>query len=292
MGRQFTSIVISGGEFKAIAALGCIDELLKRQSFDVIRTLVGTSAGAIICTALAIGFSPRECIEFITNILTTDRYNHITTFDPLEVLNILDSYGCFSGNNITALIELILAHKQYGPETTFMDIAKRTGKNLVIAGANVSKERNEFFCVDSTPTMPVATALRITCSVPFLFAPVYYNDCLYVDGMMFNNCPINYLQSNLKDIFAVNIFKRLLDDGKTRPTFAKYIYNMLMSMQRTITKQNMQLSPAANIITIDMEEDGAMFDIENMKVKITPAQIETMCVRGRELCVGALTETD
>jgi len=275
---HFTSIVLSGGHFEVVSAAGCVKALLEKQSFDLIKTFVGTSAGALMCAALCAGFSPQETIDFL---LTSLKDPKISQFDSLEVLDILDTYGCFSGNNLDVLINKLLNHKGFNKDTTFMEFTKATGKNLVVCASNLTRERSEFFCIDNTPNMPLSIALRISCTIPILFAPIKYAECLYVDGMLYNNFPINYLESNLKDIFAVNIYRSSLGEATS---FMKYMYNIVFSLQRTITNNNLKTAPQANIITIDMEyDDASVLDLDSFNVAITKEYLESKFNRGYEL---------
>jgi len=282
---DFSSIVLSGGEMKVIATIGCIDALLERQSIDNIRNFIGTSAGALLCCALCMGYTPKECLEFLHDELSKPEINK---FDPLEILNIFETFGCSSGHNLDLLIQHLFSKKKFSKDITFIEFAKHTGKNLVVCGANITKESPEFFCVDNTPSMSVFLAVRISCNIPIIFNPIRYDGCLYADGMIYNNFPIDYFQPNkLRDIFAVNIFRKNMDfEG----SFAKYFVNLMFSIQRLLTKYTLKSSREANIVTIDLNNDLSYFDMGKMEINITMEKLKEFYDKGYEQAKQQLTE--
>jgi len=282
--HEFTSIVLSGGAMKCIATLGCIEALYEKQGDECIRNYIGTSAGAIICCALCIGMKPNECLSFIDECFKSP---DISRFDPLEVLNILSSFGCSSGRNLDILIERLLSRGKFTKDTTFIEFTKKTGKNLVICGTNISKERAEYFCIDNTPSMPVSMALRISCSIPIIFAPVKYNGDLYCDGMVYKNIPIDYFdKSQVRNIFAVNIYQKT----KTikQDSFIQYILSVIFAPQRQLIRNHIESSKEANIITVDMEDDLSYFDINALSIKITTEQLKQIYMKGYDVAKSQL----
>ena len=77
---------------------------------------------------------------------------------------------------------------------------------LVVCVANLSKEKSEYFNIDTMPNLSVATAIKFSCSVPVVYAPLTINDDVYMDGGLYNNFPIDYFKdTKLKDILGINI---------------------------------------------------------------------------------------
>ncbi len=59
--------------------------------------------------------------------------------------------------------------------------------------------------------MPIATAIRISMSIPYLFVPVRYRRCLYVDGGMLCNYPVNVFGEGNKHTLGL---KMVTDEEK------------------------------------------------------------------------------
>ena len=132
-------------------------------------------------------------------------------------------YGIFDASELHALFELIITarvsevlkargandkeiyaviHKM---NFTFRELHALFGIKLVLTGSNLETNKSHLFSVDHTPDFPVATAVRISMSIPFAFKPVNirrpewtkrnlqppsidYNG-LWVDGGIFDNAP-------------------------------------------------------------------------------------------------------
>jgi predicted acylesterase/phospholipase RssA len=210
------NIVISGGSVRSLAVIGCLQYISaygdgdngtgatsNASLLEQVVNIVGTSAGSVLALMIALGYSPSEMRASMRELMVGKGY-HKLAFDDLLDLRMFDSFGLDSGAGVDAFIHEIIAAKWVNRGTnpdnvTFLDLAKRTGKNLVVCVANVSKQRSEYLCVDSTPNMPVAIAIRMSVSLPILFAPVKYNGELYVDGALYESLPIGYITTAFKD---------------------------------------------------------------------------------------------
>lgn len=276
--RDFTSVVISGGAFWTIAAVGAIKRLSELQSLSVIKNFVGTSAGALICTALALEISPEDILSFILDITKDD---DICRLDIAEILNILDTYGMISGKNIDNLVEALFRRYNIPLETNFLEFAKLTGKNLVICVSNLSEAKSEFWCVDETPLVPIRIALKASCSVPFIVSPVTYESKLYVDGCVYNNFPINYFNNHsLQDIFSI----RVIDFDHRQPinNMLAYVHKMIVSMIYNMTEMNIaNSSHKENIVHLTIKADDLVkFSDTDMKFIVPPENIVKMYIEG------------
>lgn len=259
---QFTSIVIAGGALKVISIIGCIKYLEEYDKISYIRNYVGTSAGSIMCLFMILGYNYTEIIDFFVHNLSDKNVN---TFNPDECLELFNQYGLNSGTNIELLIKKILKKKHNDENITFLDLAKKTGKNLVVCVSNLSKEVPEYFNVDTMPNLPIATAIKVSCSIPILLTPISINDNIYVDGGLYNNFPIDYFKNNmLKDILGINI--KLKSYQKT-DTFLNYIMFMLNSL--IIKANNLHTTindNDKNIITLEFDDD-VWFSFTELSIK-------------------------
>lgn len=222
---RFSSMVIAGGGLKIISTVGCIKYLEEIDALKYIKNYVGSSAGSMLCLALALNYTFQEMIEFLAHNIYDKSVNSI---DPMECLDILETFGLSSGKNIEIMMQRMIYKKLKQNDITFIELAKITGKNFVACVSNVSKHRSEYFCVDTKPNMSVVTAIKISCAVPILCQPFYIDDDLYLDGGIFNNFPLGYFKNNtLKDIIGINIVATV----KKPTSFIEYLtfltYNIL-----------------------------------------------------------------
>lgn len=185
------NLALSGGGAHVMAFVGCLKVMEERALLKDVKEFVGASAGSLLALMLVLGFDVREIQEFVRTHLDNERGLRISLKDTWKLTQ---TFGIDDGRSIVEFVHDILEYKKADREITFIDLAKLTGKNLVVAVANVNKERVEFMSVDTVPTMPVNKAIRASTSVPILYQPVLHNEQYYVDSLFFNNFPIDFFK--------------------------------------------------------------------------------------------------
>lgn len=185
---MYSTLVLSGGSIFAAAFIGAIHVLEQDGAMSHIRHVVGTSAGSMVALLVALGFSSVDMQAFFLKYLKTS----LTRINPEALFEWYDTMGLSDGENIRILARAAIQDKLGSTDLTFLDLAKRSGKNLAICVSNVTRERSEYWDVDSTPHMSVIQAVKTSCAIPILFQPTLYNECIYLDGGLFNHFPMGY----------------------------------------------------------------------------------------------------
>lgn len=260
----YTSIVLSGGALKVVTMIGCIKYLEETKELDHIVNYVGTSGGSIISLFLVLGYSFSEIIEFMRDVFYKESIQQLNID---EIFAIFTSYGINSGQCLINFCEEILSRRGIDTKITFIELAKMTGKNLVVCVSNLTEERTEYFNVDTEPNLPVVNAIRISCSIPLIFTPVLYKNCYYVDGVLYNSLPISYFNDNrLKDIIGVNIINKNYQKTDDFMSYLSFLMYTMMDKYYSMGKD-----PDRNIITIDIE-DKSWISLIDMRISFTPEQ--------------------
>jgi len=258
--RYFNSLVISGGALKVISVIGCIKYLQEKLMTDNIKNFIGTSAGSIMCLFMVLDYTYAEIIDCLVHNLSDPEIN---TFDPSECFDILTNYGISSGKNIELLIQRIIYKKLKVNDITFIDLTKSTGKNLVVCVANLSKERSEFFNVDTMPNLSIVTAIRVSCCIPIIYSPITINEDVYMDGGLYNNFPIDYLKDNkLKDILGLNIIYKNYKNIDNFFSYISFVVNSLVDKVNSKVLNDIE----KNIVIMDFIEDD-WFSLTELKLK-------------------------
>jgi predicted acylesterase/phospholipase RssA len=196
------TLVISGGDFKIFAAIGALGVLEDHGILKNIRNLAGSSAGALVIVMLAMHYSPVDMRRMLSEQFHVLR-GHIENIKIDNIIQLFDRFGINNHDPLEYLVDAVFTEKDIDPDITFMDFVKKTGMNVVITGSNITTETVEFFHVDSHPDMRVKDALKISMCVPFMFEPVNYNGCMYIDGGFYQNLPINYFPK--ERMIAINL---------------------------------------------------------------------------------------
>ncbi|AGF54117.1 NTE family protein [Clostridium saccharoperbutylacetonicum] len=206
--------VFQGGGVKGIGLVGAVKAIEKKYNFV---NLVGNSAGAIVASLLAVGYSGEE-IEHELKNLNYLKFKDETLIDkmgiPGKILSTVLEYGIYEGNYFRNWIEELFKAKG---KTTFGDIRmndstdeKYSYKFSAIASDLTEKKMIvipqdlKYFGFDPDK-FSISLAVRMSMSIPLYFEPVKLQDTTgkthyIVDGGVLSNYPI-----------------WLLDDGSNNP---------------------------------------------------------------------------
>ncbi|VVC76158.1 hypothetical protein AQUSIP_14630 [Aquicella siphonis] len=204
-------LALEGGGSRCAAYPGFYKVLYRCGLMHQVQHVAGSSGGAICALAIALGYDPEDA-EAIMLGLNMERFlegSH-SWFSSSGLyakgrlaLSILSStnYSLSSGNEFLRWLESIVEKKLGKKDATFADLAKLAGGNgrgpaskfkyLYITGTNLSLALPEcvYFSHETTPNMPLALAVRISASFPFVFEPVLWQGEWYSDGGLIRVLP-------------------------------------------------------------------------------------------------------
>lgn len=228
-----TALVLSGGGVFGAALLGALHSL---ESLDHFKVFAGTSVGALIGALLTIGYTPLEILRLVVaeTCLITEQLD-------------LERFGVASQDNIRAFVERLFAEKTKA--RTFQDIYKTLGKDLIVVGTNLSKQKAVYFQKNDFPDMNVIDALMISCCVPMMFPYIVLEDDVYVDGFVTDNFPVQYVSERSEDLLGINLCKK----GK-HPIDFHSVNSYVRSLFNTFLGSK-SYSPNRHTIEIHLESD-------------------------------------
>ena len=195
----FTHLVFSGGGFLGLTYLGII-RYLQQVGFDKhIKTVAGSSIGAVFAILFALGIETTALKDELSNL-----NEDFMTFDLQSILQITESLGLTTGKGLVSKIGKYLGNK------TFVEFVKQTGKHLVICATHVGTMKPVYFSVDTTPHVRVIDAVHASTAIPFLIAPVKIGDEYYIDGAVTHNLPVRCIP---KDVHKDSVLIITVADG-------------------------------------------------------------------------------
>jgi len=161
---SYEYLIIGPGAMGIFSMLGYLKSV--ENTLENVKGYSGASAGAIICTFLALGYSIEETLY---KLLELDSSKLV----KLNLKCFLNSYG---------LVDLKPIREQFvdtlGSDPTFSEI----DKTLYISAFCVNTSKTEYFSKYTHPDMKVIDALCMSIAVPFIFSSYRYNNMVYVDG--------------------------------------------------------------------------------------------------------------
>lgn len=233
-------LVLSGGSFKGFAYIGVLKALKKLNLLNDLNIFIGTSVGSIFSLLLSLN----SCIEEIEEFINKINFNQLMNFN---IKNLYCNYGLNDGSTIINLLISFLNKKNFNQNLTFKELYERTNNILIINSSNITKKINEVFDYLLTPDMEILKAVRMSISVPFIFSPVKFNNCLYVDGGIINS--FMYIWAIKNRYKKDNIIGVLLNDKINKNqnyNFYSYLMDIYYSLYSNQTEE-LNLNEIINI---------------------------------------------
>ena len=271
---MFHNVALSGGGIYTIAFIGCVKYLYETNRLEELCNVIGTSGGSVICLMIILNYTWEEMRDFYIQICENDDSKHLFKYSVKDLLNIFKKYGINDGEIISYSVKKILKFKELSEDLTFIDLIKKTGKNLVIPVTNITQKKIEYISVDTYPEMKVVTAIRMSASIPIIFEPVkYYND-IYVDGLIFSNFPIDYFDKFTVDTLGLNIksYEKTEDEIKT---FKDYLNLLFESFINSLYRQKTQIK-YEYICNIPIPKTIKNFNIYKLQFILNKEQIDEL----------------
>lgn len=186
---DFNTLVFSGGSTHAFSFLGCVRLLEDRGEIDRVKTVAGSSAGALIAFMIALGMDSHLMQKWSVDTLTEMRANEL---DIDDILDVYTSMGVDKGSRLLAFLGDLTQSRIERRDVTFAELERINprGKQLVVCASNLTTSSPEYFDAVHTPDVSVLTALHASMCLPIFFAPVTIDGVMYADGGLFENLPV------------------------------------------------------------------------------------------------------
>lgn len=170
-------LALSGGGVRGLAHIGVLKAFA--EAGISIFHYSGVSAGSLVGTMAAAGCRHQEMLEFWTET------------KPLSVRNLVFNKPSFfeSLNNVEAMRRFVDAER-------FEDLPFK----LTICATAMLKGELHYF--DSGPLWPIVIA---SAAFPIVFAPVEWNDEIYMDGGIINHFPVEPIAESCDFVIGVRL---------------------------------------------------------------------------------------
>ncbi|AIF43456.1 patatin-like phospholipase family protein [Virgibacillus sp. SK37] len=280
--------VFSGGGIKAFAFLGAL-ESMENKGLEI-RRCAGTSAGAIVASFIAAGYTNKEIFKLISNLELTQFFDPpvITKIFPLSKwFYIYFKLGINKGDKLEKWLYTHLANKNV---YTFKDIPL---ENLKIVVSDISLGKLVVIpddlkrIYDINPDhFPISKAVRMSAGFPYFFMPKRIQnkttrESLIVDGGLLSNFPLWIFEKerdlNHRPILGIKLEEsnKQLESSSIDNAIDMF-YGLFSTMKQAHDTRYITKSEKNNIITIPVENQHAT------NLHINNATKERLIQDGRE----------
>lgn len=243
--------VFEGGGVKGIGLVGAV--VATEELGYQFENVAGTSAGAIVASLVAAGYSGPE-MRTILHELDYARFKDRGWEDRVPIAgpiySVLTEKGIYEGDYLEALLRGLLAAKGV---QTFGDLVlaayaddPRYRYKLQVIAADVSRGQMLVLPRDigeygiMADRLNVARAVRMSMSIPFFFRPVRLEDAssgetsFIVDGGVLSNYPVHLFDDGSDDPPWPTIGYKLVDPQEGKPREIRGALGMLTALFATM----------------------------------------------------------
>lgn len=227
MPKTINNLVLSGGGVKGLATCGALKRLIELSdaSDDVvldIKNILGVSIGAVIGFLYVIGYTPTELID----ILYKKDFNDLIS---ISLRSIFSYYGVDTGDSLLTYIKELALKKGVKGDITFSQLYQKNNIKLQVNATNLTKKCQTTFDYTSYPDLSVLQAIRMSFSIPFVFSCVHFEDCVYIDGGLSDNYPIEMYDHDKSHTFGIQLVAD--NKGMSSKSFQLYVSAIISCLQ-------------------------------------------------------------
>lgn len=237
-------LVISGGGPIMVQVLGAIQHLEKKNFMDMenIESIYGTSAGAIVGILICLKYDWETINDYIIKRPWHDVFS-------IKVQNIFDAYtkkGIFDNKIIEKCFKPLLDAKDISMDITLEDFYKFSNIELHMFSFEINEYKVQDISYITHPSLPLMTAIQMTCALPVLLTPVCIDNKCYIDGGMSSNYPLIYCIESGKNPDEILGFKNKYNDNNSyvngESTLLDFLINFLFKAIFSLNTDNNQPS--------------------------------------------------
>ncbi len=230
-------IALGGGAVWASSHIGVL-EILQENKVKI-SAISGTSAGSIVASLYAFGFSVEDIKRIALNLRLLDIFHWKAT-----------KMGLSTTNKIKKLIKTYIGNAKvedakiplYIPATDILE-----GKPYLMEN------------------VPVYEAVAASCAIPGIYVPLTVNDKMFVDGSLFADVPCKILKIKHIDL----VIGVELSDKKNLRKKPTNLFDVIMkSFQCVINETRMERMKYADYIISPNVDDIGRFDLDKVNVLI------------------------
>lgn len=194
-------LVVAGGGPLGLRYFGVLNTLRVNGGLqiDSIKSMYATSIGGIVCVLAYLAGDNETRWQETENYLINRPWQKVFGVSGHRFMQAFSKCGVFDEQLIRDIMEPILNSHGLCTDITLHQLdewKKQQNKNnnettsFVLVTCEVNSMQTVYVSKDTHPSLPLIKALTMSCSIPGLFSPVYWEGKCYVDGGVLCNVPL------------------------------------------------------------------------------------------------------
>lgn len=295
----------SGCGVRLTAYVGAVKALSEHDQIHSLKTLLGTSGGAIIALLMSIGYTAGALEKLIFDL---DYYKEVSDSVTLfsEFVELYHQGGKYKAAHLKKTLSELIEKKMGIPNATFKQLHELMLKspmagfrNLVVLAVNLNAKNNPLtvFSFETTPSVCLVDAVLASASAPLYLIPHAFNfpmaggeePCAFTDGGVLCNDPFAYyVNTHARDRtlyaksinFVIGKKEEFSDTQSYQPFHPSLLHNATQEVADLITA-NVYL-PLSNPDVLKRTVFIDPGDISSMQLKLTGADKMKLVRSGQE----------
>ncbi len=246
-------LVISGGGPTMIQTLGVLQHLSSNNILNVnnIKTIYGTSAGAIVGTLICLKYDLNTINDYILERPWNDVFK-------IKIDIICDAYkkkGLFDIKTFEKCFKPLFDAKDIPINITLKEFYDYSNIDLHMYSFDINEFKLQDISHISFPDLPLLQGIQMTCSLPLLVSPVCIDNKCFIDGGIVCNYPLKQCLADIVEKDEILGIKNQYENENrvnlsitSESTIIDYILTFLFKVIQSIGKRE-EISEIKNEIT-------------------------------------------
>ena len=248
-------LVFSGGSYHGLKIVGVLKKLHEDKFYNIenIKNIYATSVGSLIAVIISLKIPFEDIYQYIVKRPWDKAFNLSTDM----LFNMLSDKGILDKSFFLKILIKLFKTADLSVDITMKDFFNTTNIFLHLFSVKV----NNFEVIELShityPDLPIIDAVYMSCSIPFIFQPAFFEDSYMIDGAVLCNFPItqciNNVDVNKDEILAINIIykKNIKKEVGKNTNLLKYAHHLFDSLVSCSNKKNYDLQNIKYLITIE-----------------------------------------
>lgn len=221
-------LVFSGGGPILIQYLAALQELIIKKHIDIanIETIYGTSAGAMLAVIISLKFD----WDTINDYIIKRPWHDVFKFTVEDIFNAFNTQGIFDNITIIKCFEPLFKAKDIPIDITLCDFYNITKIELHMFSLEINEYKVYDISHKTHPNISVIQAIQMTCAIPSLFKPVYYDNFCFIDGGIICNYPLNFCIESGKNPTEIFGFNKIICNSNLHINPDSNIFELILNV--------------------------------------------------------------